>query len=339
MSQTSQWKAWRAFLTSARPLLGLYVAALGCFGTIALLLRYPAAYFLYSSGLLTFYLIVYLFWRGARYVRRYRAVERIANGNAEELEELAIGADPLEDLYREKLLEMQEAHRSQVQAHIEAEKEQLDYFTLWLHQIKTPIAGMSLLNQSMPSSTEKRQLEQELIRVEDYTHMALSYLKLEEHNQELDLAEVDVDAVIRKVLKKYAVLFIFNQIQLDYSPTGLQVLTDGKWLETLLEQLLSNSLKYAPEGKIRIYAAPGQLDTLVIEDNGIGIRSEDLPKIFEKGYSGLNGRLHEKATGLGLFLSRKICRRLGHSLRIESRVNEYTKVFVGMKRDPVTLYD
>lgn len=338
MKAEKQREAVKAFLLSCRPLFSLYGMALFCFGLVAFLLRYPFSYFLYSGLLLTVYMAIYLLWQGARYRERYQAVQHL-RGDLGELERLPAGVDPLEKVYREKLDEGEQDKRSLMQANVEAKKEQLDYFTLWLHQIKTPIAAQSLLIQQMPASLEKRQLEQELIRVESYTHMALSYLKLEEHAQELDLAEVDVDALIRKVLKKYSVLFIYNYIQLDYVPTNLRVLTDGKWLEILIEQLLSNSLKYAPNGKVRIYAGTAQEDTLVIEDNGIGIRSEDLPKIFEKGYSGLNGRLHEKSSGLGLFLSRKICQRLGHEIHIDSQINEYTRVSLCMEREALPLYD
>lgn len=332
-------KALWAYLRTARPLFIVYAAALLCFGTVAFLIQYPLAYFLYSVLLLTVFLLVYLVGQGARYIERYQTLQRLKGFQLPSEEDLGGGKLPLEDLYQEWLLELGDKNRVQAQAHFEEKREQLDYFTLWLHQVKTPIAAMSLLNQRLPSSYEKRQLEQELIRVEDYTNMALSYLKLEEHNQELDLTEVDLDAAIRKVIKKYSVLFIYNHIQLDYQPTHLKVISDGKWLEVMLEQIISNSLKYAPGGKVQIYADPKRKATLVVEDDGIGIRSEDLPKIFEKGYSGLNGRLHEKSTGLGLFLSRKICLRLGHRIHIDSRIHEYTKVSLKMEQETFALYD
>src|SRR5690606_38400569 len=119
---------------------------------------------------------------------------------------------------------------------------------------------------------------------------------------------------------------------LDYQPLKTTVLSDGQWLQILLEQLLSNSLKYTASGSISIYLDPGREQTLIIEDTGAGIRTEDLPKIFNKGYSGLNGRLHEKSTGIGLFLSKKICKRLGHELTIESELGKGTRAAVSLAR-------
>lgn len=316
------------FFQSIRPQIIIAVMSLITFGLLAFLTRFPAVLFWYSVLLIGFFVMVYWLYQGFRYRARYEAV----------LDDtpVPLGYDPVDELYQEKILLLEEQLKDQEQANREREQEQLDYFTLWLHQIKTPIAAMSLLHQQFPHSSEKKLLEQELIRIEDYTHMALNYLKLEGSNQELDLTEVDLDAVIKKVIKKYASLFIYNAIQLDFNPTQLSVVSDSKWLEVLIEQLLSNSLKYTPNGTIRIYTEANQL---IIEDNGSGIRSEDLPKIFEKGYTGMSGRLHEKSTGLGLFLSRMICKRLGHTMTIESEVNVFTKVTLDLSRENIVLFD
>lgn len=339
MQKTDWWKIFRAFLCSVRPQLVLSGMALICFGLVAFLTRYSFSFFGYSSLLFLAGESCYFLFQWSSYIKRYRILESLQSYDLNILEDIPAISDPAEFLYQEKLHTLKDELHQQMQTSVTAQKEQMDYFTLWLHQIKTPIAAMSLLNQRLPSSAEKRQIEQELLRMEDYTHMALNYLKLEGSSQELDLTETDVDRVIRKVIKKYAILFIYNGIQLDYQPTNLKVVTDGKWLEVLLEQILSNSLKYAPKGRVRIYADPNKEATLLIEDNGAGIRAEDLPKIFEKGYSGWNGRLHEKSTGLGLFLSRKICQRLGHTMEIDSKWHVYTKVALHLEREELSLYD
>lgn len=319
---------FKAFFHATRPQAVIVGIAVLCFGLVAFLTRFPVSFFWYSVLLIGLFSASYWLFQWFRYVERYRALKH----------ELALEVDftSMEAIYSAKIKMLEEQLRDQEQANREKEQEQMDYFTLWLHQIKTPIAAMSLLQQQLPHSESKKQIEQELIRVEDYTHMALNYLKLEGANQELDLVDVDIDAIIRKVIKKYATLFIYNHIQLDYQPMRLAVVSDDKWLEVIVEQLLSNSLKYAPKGRIRIYA---EGDSLVIEDNGAGIRAEDLPKIFEKGYTGLSGRLHEKSTGLGLFLSRMICERLGHHLKIESEVGIYTKAILHLERKDVLLFD
>lgn len=319
---------FKSFLSSIRPQAVILGVAVLSFGVVAFLLHFPVAFFWYSFLLLSAFSMLYWVFQWLRYSEKYRNVQH----------DYALEGDytALEQLYLAKIARLEEALRDQEQADYESKQEQLDYFTLWLHQIKTPIAVMSLLQQQLPYTESKKQIEQELIRVEDYTHMALSYLKLEGSNQELELVEVELDAVIRKVIKKYASLFIYNHIQLAYEPLKLKVVSDGKWLEVIVEQLLSNSLKYAVKGKISIYAEGA---SLVIADNGPGIRSEDLPKVFEKGYTGLSGRLHEKSTGLGLFLSRKICKRLGHRLEIESEVGKYTKAILHLDQKEVRLFD
>ncbi|QBP43131.1 HAMP domain-containing histidine kinase [Paenisporosarcina antarctica] len=242
-------------------------------------------------------------------------------------------------MYMEKLDSLLRDLRELENLHADRQADQLDYFILWLHQIKTPISAISLLNQSS-ASKEVKQIAQELLRLEDYTHMALNYVKLEESGAEMDLEEVDMDEIIKKAVKKYSILFIYKGIKLDYRTVGMQVLSDGQWLQNLLEQILSNSLKYTPSsGTIYIYKDTNNEQTLVIEDNGIGIRPEDLPKIFNKGYSGLNGRLHEKSTGLGLFLSKKICQRLGHQLDIQSEQGTGTRVLIDMSRKELEVFD
>ncbi|SFK29497.1 Histidine kinase-, DNA gyrase B-, and HSP90-like ATPase [Marinilactibacillus piezotolerans] len=142
---------------------------------------------------------------------------------------------------------------------------------------------------------------------------------------------------LRDLLKIQSYELFRNKIQVVYQPLEKQFLSDPNWLQVLVEQILSNSLKYTKTGKISIFLEDGH--TLVIEDTGAGIREEDLPKIFEKGYTGLNGRLHEKSTGLGLFLSKKICSRLGHRLHIESELGSGTKVYIDFKRPDFQLFD
>lgn len=321
-------KIFQAFLLSIRPQAIIAGFAVLCFGIIAFLTRFSGSFFWYSVLLFGTFLFIFWLAQWLRYANRYQALQNELN--------IETTFDSLEQLYKAKIIELEEALQDQEQENRERKQEQLDYFTLWLHQIKTPIAAMSLLQQQLPHSEQKKQLDQELIRVEDYTHMALNYLKLEGNHQELDLVDVEMDAVIRKVIKKYASLFIYNHIQLDYQPTRLTVVSDAKWLEVVMEQILSNSLKYARNGKIHIYA---DRESLIIEDNGSGIRAEDLPKIFEKGYTGLSGRLHDKSTGLGLFLIRMICQRLGHTVEITSEVTVYTKVKLDLSRKEVLLFD
>ena len=203
------------------------------------------------------------------------------------------------------------------------------YYTLWAHQIKTPIAAMRLLLQQ--EGAENGELGQELFRIDQYVDMAMQYMRLDGSGSDLLLRRYDLDEIIKPAVRKFAPQFIRRKLKLCYEPTGKSVLTDAKWLGFVIEQLLSNAVKYTPEGgtvTIRCTDVP----ELVIADTGIGIEPEDLPRVFEQGFTGYNGRADRKATGLGLYLCRRVCRKLGHPISIDSRVGEGTAVTIGLVR-------
>lgn len=203
----------------------------------------------------------------------------------------------------------------------------LDYFTLWAHQIKTPISAMDLILQAGEGSSE---LKGELFKVQQYVSMALNFLRLGEGISDFVFREYPLDDILRTAIHAYAGQFIRAKVHLDFTPTNAAVLTDEKWLEFVMEQLLSNALKYAPGGTVSIYLeGPEQL---VIADDGIGIAPEDLPRIFEKGFTGLNGRRTRKTTGIGLYLCHEILTRLGHTITITSKPGQGTQVHLGLHR-------
>ena len=205
----------------------------------------------------------------------------------------------------------------------------IDYYTAWAHQIKTPIAAMKLSFQNEDSVLARQSLN-DLKRIERYVDMVLTYLKLDSGDIDLVIREHDLDDIIRPVIRNFAGEFINRKIRLEYDPAGYTVLTDDKWLAFVLEQLLSNALKYTKEGTIRIYMEPS---SLCISDTGIGIDAADLPRIFEKGFTGYNGRSDKRASGIGLYLCKRICDRLGHPISAESAVGAGTTLRIGLKRD------
>ena len=208
-------------------------------------------------------------------------------------------------------------------------REMEDYFTLWAHQIKTPIAAMRLILQTRPENSAG-ELSQELFRVEQYVEMVLNYLRLDSDSTDFVFKTCDLDGIIRQSVRKYAKQFIRKKISLEYGGTEVQVLTDEKWLCFVIEQLLSNALKYTNTGSIRIFTRG---ETLVIEDTGIGIAPEDLPRVFEKGYTGYNGRTDKKATGIGLYLCKRILQKLGNEISISSVVGQGTSVSIDLRRE------
>lgn len=207
------------------------------------------------------------------------------------------------------------------------EQDMLDYYTLWVHQIKNPIAALRLILQDEEGEAA-REMKVQLFKIQQYVELVLQYLRLESTSTDYLFQEMELDDIIRDAVKKYAPLFIRKRLTLHYEKVHCQVLTDAKWLGFVLEQILSNALKYTKEGSISIYLESKK--TLVLEDTGIGISPEDLPRICEKNFTGYNGRGDKKATGLGLYLCKKILSKLGYTIHIESELGRGTRVSIGL---------
>ena len=206
-------------------------------------------------------------------------------------------------------------------------QESMDYYTTWVHQIKTPISVMRMTLEG-EDTEEHRELSAELFRIEQYVEMVLSYLRLDSDSSDYVFQEYDLDSIIRQAVHKYAPLFVRKKLRLFYEPVNVKVLTDEKWLLFILEQILSNSIKYTQEGSVSITLTPDKV--LNISDTGIGIAPEDLPRIFEKGFTGYNGRSDKKSTGLGLYLCKKAAGRLSHKISVQSKPGAGTVVSIDL---------
>ena len=239
----------------------------------------------------------------------------------------------IEEDYRQLIRALGEEKQRQASAMDLRMSDMQDYFTLWAHQIKTPIAAMRLILQTKPENSAG-EIEGELFRVEQYVEMVLNYLRLDSDSTDFVFRTCALDDIIRQCVRKYAKQFIRKRIRLEYEGTALQVLTDEKWLCFVIEQILSNALKYTSAGSIRIFT---QGETLVIADTGMGIAPEDLPRVFEKGYTGYNGRTDKKATGIGLYLCKRILNRLGHEISISAQVGKGTRVSIDLSREETVL--
>jgi signal transduction histidine kinase len=228
----------------------------------------------------------------------------------------------IEEQYQHILQSQAEARRKLASEQEQKQQEVLDYYTMWVHQIKTPIAAMNLMLQ-INDGPDYNRLRASLFKIEQYADMVLQYIRSD--SKDLVISQCRLDEVVRQAIHKYAAMFIDKKIGLQYEPVECKVLTDEKWLQFVVEQILSNALKYTKEGTISI-----QTDLsgpyLIIEDTGIGIEPEDLQRIFENGYTGNNGRIQKRASGIGLYLCRKIMTRLGHKIEIESKPDYGTKV-------------
>ena len=177
---------------------------------------------------------------------------------------------------------------------------------------------------------EARQLLQELSRAEQYIGMVMVYLRLTDGGSDFVLRTCDLDTIVRQAVRRFAGEFITRKLKLCYEPLNAACVTDEKWLLFVIEQVLSNALKYTPEGTVSVYLERPK--TLCIRDTGIGIAPEDLPRVFENGYTGYNGRSDKKASGIGLYLCRRICNKLGHTISAESKAGEGTVIRIGLDK-------
>lgn len=262
-----------------------------------------------------------------RYYNRHRELIKMQKVIKISVDALSMPGDQMEEDYQTLL---QLVHEDKVKAVNDLEnrkKDLMEYYTMWVHQIKTPIAAMQLLLQS-EDTPKNREAAEELFRIEQYVKMALQYTRLDSETTDFLIQRYNLDDIVREAVRCYARLFIRKKISLNYQPLQVQVLTDEKWLEFVIEQVLSNAVKYTPKGSVSIYMEGSS--TLVIEDTGIGIRKEDLPRVCEKGYTGYNGHTDKRSTGIGLYLSKRILEKLSHTIEIESEMGVGTRVKIGL---------
>ena len=303
------------------------LAAFACLsGAVFWLYRLPVESVLYAAALC---MVLGLFLFVVSYIRfrqKHKELEWLLRQARERVLPLPPPRGLLEEDYQALLKAVCKDRAAIAQENDVRLQEMTDYYTLWAHQIKTPIAAMRLLFQETPQP----ELEVELLKIEQYVEMVLGYLRLGSGSTDYVFREESLDSLLRQAVRKYARLFILKKISLDFQETNRSVVTDEKWLSFVIEQLLSNALKYTPEGgQIRIY---NDGETVVIADNGIGIQEEDLPRVFEKGFTGFNGRENRKSTGIGLYLCREVMDRLNHDISISSRPGQGTLVRLDLSR-------
>lgn len=323
-----------AYLKSRAKRFGAFVSFILLFASVSLLYRLPAepvGYSLLLAGVLA------LLYAGADcyacYQKHRRLSETLSTLEAG-LHSLPLPKDLVEEDYQKLLFSLSERTRELSSQMDVRQSEMTEYYTLWAHQIKTPIAAMHLLLQDEIPAGIREELEQQLFLTEQYVGMVLHYLRLESISSDLCLCECDLSQMVRRAVKKYSIVFIHKKIQIKLGNLEGKVLTDEKWLTFVLEQLLSNALKYTPPGGVvSIFLEQGREQTLVIRDTGIGICAEDLPRIFERGFTGYNGRMDQRSTGIGLYLSRKILTKLHHTIAITSQPNEGATVRLGLSHD------
>ena len=313
-------KSWYSVLGSflARRWAGLllFLACAGIFALVFSLYDLELEAVLYAGGLCLLLLLAVLAADFCRSLARRRRYEEIFRNLPLLPEELPATRTVEEADLQEILKELGRRMEAALTEWENWRQESMDYYTTWVHQIKTPISVMRMTLEG-EDTEEHRELSAELFRIEQYVEMVLSYLRLDSDSSDYVFQEYDLDGSFRQAVHKYAPLFVGMRLRLFYEPVNVKVLTDEKWLLFILEQILSNSIKYTQEGSVSITLTPDKV--LNISDTGIGIAPEDLPRIFEKGFTGYNGRSDKKSTGLGLYLCKKAAGRLSHKISVQSK--------------------
>ena len=311
----------------------------------------------YALGLAAFFGGCFFVWDYMKYREKYKALTRILSAE-ERSDSLPQTSSGMERVYQQIVMAQEAEKKALVTQLDEKQQNMADYYTMWTHQIKVPLSAMDLLLQNADAVSSEngmadggetqiaRQLREEVFKTGQYVDMALHYARMESISSDLAFARLDVDELVKKALKKFWLLFSGAGISLQLEACHTYVVTDGKWFSFVIEQVLSNALKYTKTGAISIYGTDesGARVTeacgyLVIEDTGIGIEESDLPRIFERGFTGYNGRMENKSTGIGLYLCRQIMDRLGLSIHVESERGRGTKVFLGIAQEASQLND
>ena len=307
----------------------LWAAICAIFAVVFALFSLPLYAVLYGGAISLFFGVIFLAADFYRYRKKRLTLRRLAGEITLSAENLPLPDKGTEEDYDALVRLLSDRLRAAESENAARLSDMTDYYTMWVHQIKTPISAMRLILRE-GDSPEYRELSENLRRIEQYAEMVLCYLRLDSDSTDFVIREYPLDDIIKQAVRKFSQQFIRRRLRLVYEPTGETVLTDEKWLLFVIEQVISNSVKYTPSGEIAIYCE--QPLTLCIRDTGIGIAPEDIPRIFEKGYTGCNGRLDKKASGIGLYLCRRICRRLGHDITAESGENG-TVVRISLARE------
>lgn len=327
-----------SFLKIRKVLIIIFTGIVVIFGILFYLYDIPFDAIIYGCELSFVWCAVCLFIDFYKYYKRHKLLHINREQFFDDAEQLPENMDIIEYDYQELAKELYQAKQELISKNRIAKKELLDYYGMWVHQIKTPIAALDILLQNtermlyqldekemMQKAISVSDMKMELFKIEQYVEMALNYLRVEDISSDLVFKKHELDDMVRQVIRKYAKIFISKKIKIDFKPTKACIVTDEKWFIFVLEQIISNALKYIKKGQIFIYMKE---KSLVIKDTGIGIPAEDLPRIFEKGFTGYNGRENKKSTGIGLYLCKNIMDKLQWNITVDSEVGSGTKIYL-----------
>lgn len=312
-----------------RPLIVLSVC-IAVFICSFALYHLPIKAVCYPCALCILVLLIFAVYDYLKTYKVHRVLEKLNSNNDTVIENLPNASNIVENDYQKIITDIHSEQKTHIANADKKYSERIGYFTLWAHQIKTPIASAKLNLQNSDTKLS-RTVSSDLFRIEQYVDMALTFLRLDSDSTDYSFSECDLNLVIKAVIRKFSSEFILRKISLDYSQVNASIVTDEKWLSFVIEQVISNSLKYTHTGgKISIYYRENKF--LTIEDSGIGISASDLPRIFENGFTGYNGRSSKNSSGIGLYLCKRVCDNLGYDIFAESEVGKGTKITIDLSK-------
>lgn len=332
MKKVAWYKILGNFLKQYAKIILFYSCCVGILLVVSQLYQLELEAVWYSISLCEILGVICLSVQFGSFYSQHQQRERIRNNIALCYQQLPRANTIAEQDYQNMIWELGELYKKQMADWKSRKQESVDYYTTWVHQIKTPIAAMQMILQS-EDTREHKELLAELFRVEQYVEMVLCYIRLGEDGSDFVFQEYSIDGIVKQTIHKYAPQFIRRKIRLLYEPILERIVTDEKWFQFMLEQILSNAVKYTKQGTITI--SFNEKQEICITDTGIGIAKEDLPRIFEKGFTGYNGRANKKSTGLGLYLCKKISEKLALGLRAESEPGVGTSIFIHVSQEKV----
>ena len=307
----------------------LFVVFIAIFFIMFYLYNLPLEALIYTGSFCFLAALVASFSDFVNYRESYKKLKFLEKNILNDLEDLPKSLDIRIDYYHKIIEKLYEELEKLTQENRQKNTDMVDYYSMWVHQIKTPIAAMNFLLDN--EEVDQKILQQELFKIERYVEMVLTYIRLDSISSDYVITKINLDEVMKDSVKKYATIFINKKIKLNYVSHETMVISDKKWLSFAFEQILGNSVKYSSTGgEITIETYENKL---VIEDNGMGIKEEDLPRIFEKGFTGFNGRYEKKSSGLGLYLCKKTLDKLGHHIEISSKVGEGTRIEITFPKE------
>lgn len=274
-----------------------------------------------------------LFWRWfqtRKVLKNVLSDERLSVDNLS-LPATSSAAHLYQNLLKQQAIRQKKALATQVNAMQDIQ----DYYAMWAHQIKVPLSVLDLMNQT--DTIEKYETSNQLLIVNQYLNMMLQFIRLKNLHQDLTFKPIHLQAIVRDVIKSYKLFFIRQNLSVSITGEDFTVVSDSKWIQFVLEQIIFNAIKYTSQGCIQVIFENHH--QVVIKDTGIGIAASDLPRLFDKGYTGLNGRLENNSSGLGLFMVKQILSELGHDIKIASVVGSGTTVTIDFKQTKTQPYE